>query len=209
MKKLKLKRILNALDKLDDMIINTPGKEFKRTGRPIIDALNKLDQTVFSFIRGGPKRRRLKKGKSFFSSLFYKLDYWFFRLLDRLDTKLLYKGRRVMTKSGLRVRSKVERRLAEMLDNHGITYRYEDSLTLAGIKLHPDFYLPKENVYIELWGLTRFAGYRKIKEKKEHLYKKHGIKVISVYLKDMDNIEGNFSRFYEDATGKKFPKRIC
>ena len=208
MAKKKLKPVRWLLDKLDDWFINTPGKELSRSDNSIFDALNRLDRFVFSFIRGGPRRRRLKRTNSRFLNLLNRVDYWFFRFLDRIDTKLIYKGRMVRTKSGLRVRSAAERCLAEELDRHGISYRYECPLVLDGITLHPDFYLTKEKVFIELWGLTRYRSYVRIMNRKKLLYNKHGIPVISIYMKDMKNLESNLAKLYQKATGKKFPTAI-
>jgi hypothetical protein len=187
--------IMRLLDRLDDVVFNTPGKESSR-----------LDRAVFSFIRGGPKRPRLKRTGNWFWDWLIRVCFCLSLCLDRLDTWLLYDGRGVRTSSGVRVRSRSERRIAELLDERRITYKYEHPLTLDGIKLKPDFFLTKVKTYIEFWGMIGNKRYVIIMRKKKRLYKKHNIKVISLYPNHMRNLKGNLAKRYEKVTGKKFPK---
>ncbi len=210
MSRQKLERLMRALNRLDDAIIHTPGREFskRKSGRPVIDALNALDRWVFSFIRGGPRRPPMKRTGNRFLDWLNRCKYRLEQLWDKLDTRVLYGGRGIRTKSGVRVRTKAEKRIAEMLDKHRITYRYEKPLRLEGIKLHPDFYLPRENVYIEFWGLVDNDKYCSIMRRKVALYRKHGINVISIYPSHMHNLEQNLARLYKKAMGKEFPEGI-
>ncbi|MDP2910626.1 MAG: hypothetical protein Q8N58_02485 [bacterium] len=181
-----MKKIKKALKRLDDFFFYSPGREKSR-----------LDKKVFSFLRGGPEKKSMKKGKNFLSSFLNRVDHWFFNLLDKIDTRFLYRGRKVRTKSGVRVRSRAERSIAEMFDDLELAYHYEKPLVLDGIRIKPDFYLPKENIYVEFWGLTHLPGYNRIKERKQNLYKKHGIRVISLYPRDLGNLKANFLRLYK------------
>lgn len=189
--------VRKLLDRLDDFVFHTPGKELRPSKNPIVSKLRKFDHAFFSFLRGGPKRHSMKKGKNFFFSFLNRVDYWFFNLLDEIDTWFFYQGRRVRTKSGFRVRSNAERLIAEMFDYLELAYYYEEPLVLDRIRLKPDFYLPKENIYVEFWGLTHFPSYNRIKERKQNLYKKHGIRVISLYPRDLGNLKANFLRLYK------------
>ena len=184
------------LDRLDDMVFNTPGKESSR-----------LDRFVFAFFRGGTKRPRLKRTGNRFLDWLIRAKFYLSLLLDKLDTWVLYDGRSVRTSSGVRVRSNSERRIAELLDKRCITYRYEHPMILDGVKLKPDFYLPREKVYIEFWGLVGNKYYEKIMRMKRRLYKKHNVKVISLYPRHMRNLKSNLARLYKNVTGKKFPEQ--
>ncbi len=185
-----------VLDRLDDAVINTPGREFSR-----------LDKAIFSFIRGGTKRPQFKRTGNRFLDWLIRAKFYLSLLLDKLDTWALYNGRSVRTNSGVRVRSRSEKRIAELLDKRGITYRYEHPLILDGIELRPDFYLPREKVFIEFWGLADDdMNYVEKMNGKKWLYRKHGIKVISLYPRHMRNLEKNLARLYENVTGKKFPE---
>jgi hypothetical protein len=188
-------RVMRTLDMLDDAVINTPGKE-----------TSSLDRAVFSFIRGGPRRPRLKRTGNWFFDWLVRVCFCLSLCLDRLDTWVLYNGRGVRTSSGVRVRSKSERRIAELLDERCITYKYEQPLVLDGIKLKPDFCLTKEKAYIEFWGLIGSRRYDKMMRKKKQLYKRHNIKVISLYPSHMRRLEYNLARRYQRVTGKEFPE---
>lgn len=203
----KLKRLKNALDRLDNLFINNPGKEVSEieTRKSITSALNALDRIVFSFIRGGNRRHPMRRTGNGFLNWLNRNKYALLKLLDKLDTKFCYSGKSVRTSSGIRVRSKAERRIAELLDSCCIPYRYEHPITIDGIKLHPDFFLPNEDVYIEFWGMPRYGKYYRTMKKKKHLYSKHGIKVIHLYPKDMSKLEKRLATLYKEATGVPLP----
>lgn len=134
-------------------------------------------------------------------------DYFFLGLLDRIDTRLLFKGRGVRTEKG-RVRSRSERKLIHFFENHNIDYVYEPCLVLDGIKLSPDFYLPQYKVYVEFWGLAYTnARYRRTMHAKKELYRKHNIPVISVYPKQLSDLERKFPVIFISVVGKEFPAK--
>ena len=56
------------------------------------------------------------------------------------------------TRTGIEVKSRSERRIADYFDRFNVKYVYEP--TLDGIYARPDFYLPDYDVYVEFWGLT-------------------------------------------------------
>lgn len=48
--------------------------------------------------------------------------------------------------------------------------------------LHPDFWLPRKNAYIEYWGMVdKDPGYKKEMKGKQALYASHGVRVIYLY----------------------------
>ena len=83
------------------------------------------------------------------------------------------------------LRSEGERRIAYFLEANSIKYHYEPSL-LINIDnkpriWYPDFYLPEFSAYIEYFGLAGKQNYDDGIKRKETLYSKAGLSVISVY----------------------------
>lgn len=85
------------------------------------------------------------------------------------------------------VKSKSERDIDNYLFYHNIFHAYEKALPIDGNAehdLHPDFYLPKENLYIEHWGYDESNyKYSEIKKYKIEQYKKLGITLICTHEK--------------------------
>ena len=83
-----------------------------------------------------------------------------------------------VTDSGLHVRSKSERTIADALDRYKITYRYEETHTFGGVNIHPDFtiYRPSDGRMF-LWehlGLFDQDEYRQKTIEKLFLYSQNG-----------------------------------
>lgn len=166
----------------------------------VLDTLKRIDAVVFS--GAGKDIRKPKTGLSSIASLLQWLDYLFLSFFDRIDTKVFFKGRSVRTAKG-RVRSRGEKRIAKFFDSHGIRYVYERPLTADGVKLHPDFYLPDYKVYVEFWGMAGFSmKYQKIMRLKKALYRKNSIPVISLYPKDVSNLERAFVNAFQKTMGR-------
>lgn len=91
------------------------------------------------------------------------------------------------TKKGEMVRSKSEKIIADWLTKNKIEYEYEKTITLSNNqKILSDFYLPKEEIYIEYWGMSSLnnetgESYRERKWEKQNLYKMDNIKLIELY----------------------------
>ena len=79
-----------------------------------------------------------------------------------------------MTKSGVRVRSKAEKIIADYFTDHRIWFIYEMPLRIGGLCLRPDFYLPDYDMVHEHFGLDE-EGYRRAAEAKISQYQRHGI----------------------------------
>jgi len=135
------------------------------------------------------------------------LDYYVMTFLDWIDTRVFFGGKRVRTLRG-RVRSFGERRVTRYFDKCQFDYVYERPLVLDGITVHPDFYLPKFDVYVEFWGFADYdVRYRKTMRLKKKLYAKHGISVISLYPKHIRNLEKVFPDLLQKATGRDIPRQ--
>ena len=95
-----------------------------------------------------------------------------------LEQKLTEQGHPVL-------RSEGERRIAYFLESNSIKYHYEPGLLINSDEKpriwYPDFYLPEFGAYIEYFGLVGSQNYDRGIKRKETLYFKTGLAVISVY----------------------------
>ena len=94
---------------------------------------------------------------------------------------------------GRRVRSKSEKIISDFLFKYGIRTVYEKAVYYypnknETITLHPDFYLPDYDCYIEHNGLDT-KSYKANKKKTEEMYKSLNYKVIVTTEADLGDIE--------------------
>ena len=100
-----------------------------------------------------------------------------------------------LTSSGIRVRSKSERIIADVLDKNEIPYRYEAALSLGGVNRYPDFtiYRPfDEKMFLwEHLGLMDQDKYQLKTTEKLSLYARYGFfpfdNLICTYEEDLMN----------------------
>ncbi len=106
-----------------------------------------------------------------------------------------YGNKNTLCSSGAFVRSDCEARIADKLYEHKICVAYEkvvpydDEKTGERKLLHPDFYLPEENLYIEYNGLTG-KDYLTKKEYTEKIYKNKGLNILTMSHDDLRDLEG-------------------
>ena len=124
-------------------------------------------------------------------------------------------GKRAATRSGVKVRSQAEERIANYFDSIGLRFEYEKEL-LAGLFLkeaisQPDFYLPDHDVYVEYWGMLDIKDdldrekYSRSMNYKLARYRELGIKLISLYPDDLKNLDRDFRQKFQEATGTDLP----
>lgn len=94
---------------------------------------------------------------------------------------------------GRYVRSLQEQSIANTLWNLGIQYVYEEQVNYFTEdeqikKLHPDFYLPKYNTYIEHIGFTS-KKHDNITEYKKKIYEEQGKKVLFTNTKNLTDFK--------------------
>lgn len=85
-------------------------------------------------------------------------------------------------------KSNDEKFIANYFDMKKIKYLYEKELKVDRV-LHPDFFLPEFDVYVEYWG--RWPGdfdYRKECDHKRKLYKEYDIKLVELYPDNLASI---------------------
>jgi hypothetical protein len=123
-------------------------------------------------------------------------------------------GRTSYTQTGYHVKSNAERKIADYLTWKNIRYVYEPVLRGGHYDhkiMHPDFYLPDYNVYVEYWGLVDLPDegkkeqYIKKMRWKMAQYHSRNIKFISIYPSNLENFDMIFQWKFEKATGIKLP----
>lgn len=103
-----------------------------------------------------------------------------------------------MTKSGVRVRSKAEKIIADCLFDHGVWFVYEMPLRLDGVCLRPDFYLPDYDMVHEHFGLED-ERYRHAAQLKMQQYQKHRIRFSYTTAADEADIEQVLTKRLREA----------
>ena len=100
-------------------------------------------------------------------------------------------------KDGHIVKSKSERDIDNYLFDHRIPHVYEKEITTdENIKIHPDFYLPDHDAYLEHWGYGKEnKAYTAQKQLKMNYYRRSNLTLICTYeSSDARNIEANLER---------------
>jgi hypothetical protein len=131
---------------------------------------------------------------------------------------LLYPGRQYgvpsRTRQGVEVRSRAELRIADYFDRARVRYEYEREVR-AGFWIFtskvscPDFYLPDHDLYVEYWGMLDVDDardrdrYERTMKYKMARYHQLGIKFISLYPRDLDNLDQSFRQKFMEATGQE------
>lgn len=104
-------------------------------------------------------------------------------------------GTPATTKAGERVKSVSEARIADYLYQQRITYIYEPRLRISLLSLkamHPDFYLPDYDVYVEFWGLQGVGNYDSVRKLKLKAYKRRRKRLLQLYPKDIYDLQTVF-----------------
>jgi hypothetical protein len=144
-------------------------------------------------------------------------------LLDAI-LDLIFPGKKYgspgTTKNGIQVRSQAERRIADYFESLGLCYEYERELTTRFLFFkfkisRPDFYLPDYDVYVEYWGLLDATDdddrkkYERSMKYKMARYRELGVKFISLFPRDLPNLDATFREKFKHATGKVLSSLIA
>ncbi|MBU4128887.1 hypothetical protein KJ582_02095 [bacterium] len=127
----------------------------------------------------------------------------FLLLEKRLFEKEVEMSKILSTKKGENVQSSGEVEIADWLFEHNIEYEYDQEKEIASKFIRPDFYLPKENIVIEYWGLMKEEFYQEARKRKEELYRIEGITLISIEPQDIatENVDNILSSSLEKKEG--------
>ena len=105
-----------------------------------------------------------------------------------------------LTINGEAVKSGGERLIADYFHDHNIKYEYEKPVNDSSNRRisRPDFYLPEYDIYVEYWGMVnaqergKRQEYVKGMEWKMAHYRENGLRFISIYPKDLGNLDSIF-----------------
>ena len=116
-----------------------------------------------------------------------------------------YGNRDVKTANGMYVRSQQEKIIFDELYSRNIKCEYEKSFFYRDEKgetkeLHPDFYLPDYDLYIEHWGYESTKDPRYIEKKRytQNIYKENGIKLAGTTSEDIKDIKRAIDKIFFD-----------
>jgi len=107
-------------------------------------------------------------------------------------------GLRFMTKSGVRVRSKAEKMIADFLFDHDLRFTYEPIVNLGGFYVRPDFCLIDYEVCLEHFGLES-QEYQRSAQSKLRRLRQFKIRVVCTYASEEPDIEEVLSRKLREA----------
>lgn len=101
--------------------------------------------------------------------------------------------------------SKAEEKIADYFKRKNIIYHHHPEIKVPkpfwiltipfiNVKLEPDFFLPEFDVFVEYWGRIDDPEYKKNSyDRKKKLYKDNVLDFISLYPKNMDNLDFVFT----------------
>ncbi len=113
-----------------------------------------------------------------------------------------YEGARILTADGHNVRSDGERAIDNFFYHRMIPHSYEKPIYLDKNKykvesITPDFYLPRQNAYVEFLG---YSGPQYVKENefKRKIYIELGLTVIYLYRDDKDTLDAKLDYYLKN-----------
>lgn len=137
------------------------------------------------------------KGKSFCFSCYskFKNQSIDIRVKNCTDGEIidLWGNKTEPCEDGRKVRSRAEQCIANYFFNNRIRYAYERPLSYQGKTLHPDFYLPDYDMYIE-YNELQDEEYQKKKAFAMQIYQQMNVKIVVMTKEDRENIYEYFSK---------------
>ena len=108
-------------------------------------------------------------------------------------------GLRYKTRSGIRVRSKIEKIIADFLFQEGIRFVYEPRVRIGEFETRPDFYLPDYRLLYEHFGMDDEMYCRAALEKIDR-YRRSGVPFVYTTFNDEPDIERVIEEKLAEAT---------
>ena len=111
--------------------------------------------------------------------------------------------------------SKAERKIADYFKRKNIIFYHNSeikvpkpfwifSIPFVNLKLKPDFFLPEFNAYVEYWGLIDDPEYKKNSyDFKKKLYMDNNLSLVSLYPKNIENLDWVFTLKLLDVIKKR------
>lgn len=163
---------------------------------PVQPSEHNSDSELTCIICGQPSN-----GKHFCHSCWakYKDKSIVLKITNCKETEVIESGyeSKITCEDGHPVKSQQEAMIDDYLYRHNIKHTYEKPFSIDDNPehdLHPDFYLPEEDVYIEHFGVSGNKKYEESKEYKLKIYKESGITLIATNGKDISNLSANLER---------------
>lgn len=91
------------------------------------------------------------------------------------------------------VRSQAELSIDDFLCYYQIFHYYEKKLNTEEDVIS-DFYIPKDKVYIEYWGITDNSKYLANKNRKLEIYRREELNLIEIEFNDIKNLDDTLTR---------------
>jgi len=103
----------------------------------------------------------------------------------------------IPTKSGIKVQSQGEKKIADWLYDNDIEFLYDTPMKVPGrrLPLRPDFYLKGHKTVIEFFGLMDDLDYARSSTKKISIYWRMNLRVLCLYPEDHDKLDAKLSKF--------------
>lgn len=128
-----------------------------------------------------------------------------------------YPPPQINTRSGIKVRSQAELKIANFLFDQGIKFAYEQPVLFCDFPFQPDFFLPEVGSYIEYYGLVEAANpsvrnrYIRMCQMKREQFEKHGYKDwVNIYLEPKHLRSGEYRTLIQKKIEQlnKYTKRV-
>ena len=105
----------------------------------------------------------------------------------------------ISTKSGIKVQSQGEKKIADWLYDHNIEFLYDTPMKAPGwrLPLRPDFYLKKYKTVIEFLGLMGDFTYANKSTRKIGTYWQMNLNIICIYPEDIEKIDTKLSKLLQ------------
>ncbi len=98
-----------------------------------------------------------------------------------------------------RLRSTHEVLIDNWFNKNGIRHEVDKQVPKVNKSMCYDWFLPRNGIYVEYWGLMHEEWYRKARVVKERLYEQAGLELRSIEPKDMENLDENLRRIFRDV----------
>ena len=178
--------------KAGEIVLNEDGQYISPKAEPAEAPKNAPASDITCIICGDPSN-----GKHFCLSCYrdYKDKSIDLRITNCKEIEILdkYGNLTIECDDGRKVRSRAEALISNFFYNNKIRSVYEKTIYYKengeDKTLHPDFYLPDYEVYIEYNEITK-KSYLKSKEYTQGIYDKLGLRVIIMDDKDLNSIAG-------------------
>jgi hypothetical protein len=122
----------------------------------------------------------------------YKDKELFVKIVNCADFTIFdaaYEGRFTCA-DGHIVKSKSEMLIDNYFYEKKIFHVYEKELQYSATEaLHPDFYLPDRDIYIEHWGIDASENYKRQKKYKLEKYAEQNLTIICTYEADISHLD--------------------